>query len=99
MLVHKLGDRTSIRYNPTIAGGMKNGQRSYIPGIGYIRITCVEAVKLADLTDADALPGGFPTADLLRREVRAVYKEKTQEHWKKRLTAYRICFVVYPPHI
>ena len=40
---------------------MRAGQRSYIPGAGYIRIDAVEEVQLADLTDDDARPDGFPT--------------------------------------
>ena len=41
---------------------MRTGQRSYIPGIGHIRITLVEPVDIDALTDADAIPDGFPTA-------------------------------------
>ena len=38
---------------------MKSGQRSYIPGIGYIRITAVDQVEIDDLTDEDAQLDGF----------------------------------------
>lgn len=55
---------------------MKIGQRSYIPGIGYIRITAVDEVQLEELTDADAVPDGFPTADALRAELHNIYGEK-----------------------
>ena len=41
---------------------MRSGQRSYIPGIGYIRIKLVEPVDIDALTDADAIPDGFPSA-------------------------------------
>jgi hypothetical protein len=55
---------------------MRSGQRSYIPGIGPIRITSVEQVSIESLTDADAIPDGFPTADALREELRTLYGEK-----------------------
>ena len=45
---------------------MRSGQRSYIPGIGPIRITSVEPVDVDALTDADAIPDGFPTAAALQ---------------------------------
>ena len=52
---------------------MRPGQRSYIPGVGYIGILAVDEVALDGLTDADALPDGFPTADALRAEIQALY--------------------------
>jgi len=55
---------------------MRAGQRSYIPGAGYIRIDRVEQVRLEDLTDADAIPDGFATADALRAEIGAIYGDK-----------------------
>ncbi len=55
---------------------MRAGQRSYIPGAGYIRIDQVEQVRLEDLTDADAVPDGFATADALRAEINAIYGDK-----------------------
>ena len=55
---------------------MRVGQRSYIPGVGHIRITAVDEVALADLTDADAVPDGFPTADALRTELATIYGER-----------------------
>jgi hypothetical protein len=55
---------------------MRAGQRSYTPGIGYIRITGVDEVSLDALTDADAVPDGFPTADALRAELQSIYGEK-----------------------
>jgi len=73
---------------------MKPGQRSYIPGVGYIAIISVEPVELARLTDADAVIDGFPTADLLRKEIHTLY---TAEE-RKTLTPFRVCFLVYPPH-
>ena len=73
---------------------MKAGQRSYIPGVGYIAITCVERVELDDLTDADAVLDGFQTADMLREEIYALYGVDAL----KRLRAYIIEFRVYPPN-
>ncbi|NOZ40016.1 MAG: ASCH domain-containing protein [Planctomycetes bacterium] len=55
---------------------MKVGQRSYIPGIGYIRIDAVDEVRLEKLTDEDAIPDGFATADALREELATLYGEK-----------------------
>jgi len=52
---------------------MKAGQRSYIPGAGYIRVVSVDAVDLPSLSDDDARPDGFSTADALRRELTALY--------------------------
>ena len=72
---------------------MKSGQRSYIPGIGYIAIASVEPVELSRLTDADAVLDGFPTADLLRAEIRTLYSAEA----RKTLIPYRIRFSIYPP--
>ena len=73
---------------------MKPGQRSYVPGIGYIAIDSVEPVELTQLTDADAVLDGFLTAELLRKEIRSLYTAETL----KKLTPFRIRFSVYPPH-
>lgn len=72
---------------------MKPGQRSYIPGIGYIAILVVDQVELDQLTDADAIPDGFPTADLLRQELLTLYADEMTRGFR----AYRICFSVYSP--
>jgi len=74
---------------------MKPGQRSYIPGVGYVSIDSVEPVELSRLTDADAVPDGFPTADLLRKEIRSMYPAKA----RKMLTPFRIRFSVYSPAV
>jgi hypothetical protein len=71
---------------------MKSGQRSYIPGIGYIMILHVEPVELDRLTDADAVPDGFATAALLREEIQSLYSEKIEQGF----IPFRICFSVYP---
>ena len=55
---------------------MRPGQRSYIPGIGYIRIEAVDEVQLDALTDEDARPDGFETADQLREEIARLYPQQ-----------------------
>jgi hypothetical protein len=67
---------------------MRSGQRSYIPGVGPIRITAVEPVELDQLTDADAIPDGFPSAVALRNELRTIYGAKLAAGHK----AFRIAF-------
>ena len=71
---------------------MKTGQRSYIPGVGYIRVTLVEKVELSELTDEDAIPDGFQTADALRAEIDTLYADKLAEGYQ----AYRIVFHLLP---
>ncbi len=48
---------------------MRSGQRSYIPGAGYIDVLAVEGIALDDLTDDDARPDGFTSAAELRTEL------------------------------
>lgn len=67
---------------------MRPGQRSYIPGAGYIRILAVDEVALDQLTDADAQPDGFDTADALREEIRRLYPDQLAGGHR----AYRIAF-------
>ena len=69
---------------------MRAGQRSYIPGVGHIRVTTVEEVDLAQLTDADARPDGFQTADQLRAEITQLYPQQLAEGYR----AFRIGFTV-----
>jgi hypothetical protein len=71
---------------------MKPGQRSYIPGAGYIRIESVEPVELASLTDADAIPDGFTTADALRAEIASIYAKELKQNKQP----YRVCFRLAP---
>jgi hypothetical protein len=71
---------------------MRAGQRSYIPGIGYIRIKLVEPVAIDELTDADAIPDGFPTAIALQDELRTIYGDKLAAGHQ----AYRISFECEP---
>ena len=72
---------------------MRTGQRSYIPGVGYIRIDSVEAVALDDLTDEDAKRDGFASADLLRAELSDLYGERIDEGEQP----YRVRFSILPP--
>jgi hypothetical protein len=67
---------------------MRPGQRSYIPGAGYIRVTAVDEVQLASLTDADAQPDGFETAEQLRTELARLYPQQLAAGHK----AYRVVF-------
>jgi hypothetical protein len=67
---------------------MRSGQRSYIPGAGHIRITTVEEVQIDQLTDADALPDGFETADQLRAELARLYPQQLAAGYR----AYRVTF-------
>jgi hypothetical protein len=72
---------------------MRSGQRSYIPGAGYIRLTKVEEVRLEDLDDGDARPDGFETADQLRAEIARLYPGQSGDNHR----AYRIVFHLLPP--
>jgi hypothetical protein len=72
---------------------MRPGQRSYIPGAGYIRITAVDCVQLDKLTDADARPDGFQTAEQLRGEIARLYPEQLAAGHR----AYRVVFRLLPP--
>lgn len=70
---------------------MKSGQRSYIPGAGYIRVISVGPVELASLSDEDARPDGFATAEALREELTTLYADKLAGGYR----AYRICFALF----
>lgn len=67
---------------------VRAGQGSYIPGVGPIRITAVEEVDIDALTDADAVPDGFATADALRAELRSIYGDRLNEGYQ----AFRVTF-------
>ena len=72
---------------------LRPGQRSYIPGAGYIRIIAVDEVALGTLSDGDARPDGFETADQLRAEIAALYpRQLAADH-----RAYRVVFQLLPP--
>ncbi len=72
---------------------MRSGQRSYIPGAGYIRVTAIDEVQLDELTDEDARPDGFETADQLRAEIARLYPKQLAAAQR----AYRIVFHLLPP--
>jgi hypothetical protein len=71
---------------------MRAGQRSYIPGAGYIRIESVEQVALEELTEEDALRDGFDSLVALKAEIASIY-ESTAAGKKP----FRIRFVLLPP--
>ncbi len=71
---------------------MRAGQRSYIPGAGHIRLVAVDEVELAQLTDADARPDGFETAEQLRAEIARLYPQQVAAGYR----AYRIRFQLCP---
>ena len=58
---------------------MKAGQRSYIPGIGPIRIGTIEQIELDDLTEEDATREGMESLDELLHEFNAIYREKMEQ--------------------
>ena len=66
----------------------RNGQRSYIPGVGYIRILDVARVRLEELTDEDARLDGFPSAEALLAEIRTLYADRLNAGFQ----AYRLRF-------
>lgn len=72
---------------------MRAGQRSYIPGAGPIQIDAVDEVELAQLTDADARPDGFDSADQLRAEIAQLYPQQLAAGYR----AYRIVFSLTAP--
>lgn len=51
----------------------REGQRSYIPGVGYIQILEVAAVPLDELTEDDARLDGFPHLPALLEEIERLY--------------------------
>jgi len=73
---------------------MRPGQRSYIPGVGYIRIEAVDEVPLAELTEEDAKRDGFDSAAQLRAEIERLYPDIQQKGTHR---PYRVRFVVLPP--
>ena len=69
---------------------MRSGQRSYIPGAGYIDVLAVDTIALDDLTDDDARPDGFASALELRRELAALYADELAAGYQ----AYRVRFAL-----
>ncbi len=71
---------------------MRSGQRSYIPGVGHIQVIVVEPVRLADLTDEDALSDGFDSATALQAELQELYPAEIEAGYQ----AYRVQFCLAP---
>ena len=67
---------------------MKPGQRSYIPGAGYIHVDAVDEVALDQLTHEDARRDGFENVELLRQEIVQLYKEQLAAGYRP----YRVIF-------
>jgi len=72
---------------------MRPGQRSHIPGIGYIAVDAVDETTLDALTDDDARLDGFPTATALRAEFENLYRDQTAAGSQ----IYRVRFHVLSP--
>lgn len=72
---------------------MRDGQKSYIPGAGYIRIDEVTEVSLERLTDEDARRDGFESADALREEIQRLYPNLAEGKHRP----YRVLFTLLPP--
>ena len=73
---------------------MRDGQRSYIPGVGYIRIREVVPVRLDQLTQDDAVLDGFDSLRAMREELTAIYGERLNAGYR----TFRIRFEILPPH-
>lgn len=67
----------------------RTGQLSYVPGVGYIRITDAARIRLEDLTDEDARLDGFPSAASLLDEIRTLYADRLNDGYQ----AFRLRFV------
>jgi hypothetical protein len=67
---------------------MRPGQRSYIPGAGYIQVDTVDEVDLAELTEEDARRDGFESVELLRSEITQLYEDQLTAGYR----AYRVIF-------
>lgn len=61
---------------------VRAGQISYIPGVGRIRITAIDEVRLEDLSDEDAIRDGFASAAELVSEVRELYAERLEKGYR-----------------
>jgi hypothetical protein len=71
---------------------MRAGQRSYIPGVGYIYVLAVDQVPLDELTDEDARRDGFDSAAALRAELHELYPAELAAGY----SVYRVRFEVRP---
>jgi hypothetical protein len=68
------------------------GQRSYIPGAGYIRIDAIDRVTLDELTEQDAKLDGFESLATLLAELQTMYAEELAAGHQ----AYRVRFHLLP---
>lgn len=67
---------------------VKVGQRVFSPGVGYMRVTSVGEVKLAELTAADAMADGFGSVAALKTALGGMYSGEA-----KRKPLWRVAFV------
>lgn len=74
---------------------MRSGQRSYIPGAGYIQIESVEQIELNSLTQEDALRDGFDSVEALRKEISQLYAERSNENH----SPFRVRFRLLPEEL
>jgi len=72
---------------------MRSGQRSYIPGAGYVRIEQVEPVELDALTEEDARRDGFASVAELKAEIDRLYPDGSAGGHRP----YRVRFHLLPP--
>jgi uncharacterized protein YqfB (UPF0267 family) len=68
------------------------GQRSYIPGAGYIRIETIDRVTLDELTETDAQLDGFDSLAALHAELQTMYADELAAGQQ----AYRVSFHLLP---
>lgn len=61
---------------------VRAGQRSYIPGVGYIRIHAVDEITLDQLDEEDARRDGFESLASLLHEVETLYAEQIEAGYK-----------------
>ncbi|MDO4549699.1 MAG: ASCH domain-containing protein [Planctomycetia bacterium] len=66
------------------------GQRSYIPGAGYIKIDSVMKITLHELSEEDAKADGFTDLESLRSELHVIYGDDLPPYF------YRIRFHLLP---
>jgi hypothetical protein len=74
---------------------MKVGQRSYIPGVGYIGVDAVDQVELGELTDDDARLDGFADMAALQSELETLYADRLDAGEG----VFRVRFHVLPPEL
>lgn len=68
------------------------GQRSYIPGAGYIQIDTIDRVTLDELTEQDAQLDGFENLAELLAELQTMYAEELAAGHQP----YRVAFRLLP---